>query len=168
MFLIHKQCLPMNIQKRFFCIAVVLFVVFTLCAQQRRLIVWTKDGSQIAFHLNEQPVIKTTLSAVFITTATAVTEYEPGAIDKLTFDSEATNIRTVDNDTELPYRIDGKTVEFLPGAKDLHVSIYRMDGQLLYEINVEANSSFSLSLDELGTGQFILKVNDVIFKVLLQ
>ena len=148
---------------------VLLLTVAILCqsaafADDMVLQVWKSDGQVININLNEEP--KTTYSdgnLVITTTKTTVT-YPLESVRRYTYASASTGIETPKSVSSV-LSSDGETLTFTNLKAGTSIKLYNVAGQLLRTITSGAESSTTVSVSQLPTGVYVVKVNDATYKI---
>jgi len=136
--------------------------------EESYLTIWHKDGSKVIINLEEEPKISYVGENVVIESSATI-EYEFDAIRKMTYGLDSsTDIKRPTNPKEKPFINEGKTITFLPADEDLHVKIALINGMVFKEFTVKKGEPFSLRLEEAPIHIYIIKVNDVTYKIKLR
>jgi|GEM_PF-2675181 len=136
--------------------------------EESYLTIWHKDGSKVILNLAEAPKISYVGDRVVIESSTIV-EYEFKAIRKMTYGIDnSTGIKLPTTPKEKPFVSEGNTITFLPADEDLHVKIALINGMVFKEFTVKKGEPFSLRLEEAPIHIYIIKVNDVTYKIKLR
>jgi len=135
----------------------------TVCAQ--RLVIWQKDGSKVSFNLDEQPKTTFTADNLVITTATSTLNYPLAKIQRYTYEGAALSVRDLKTEgIVISHEGDDIIVKGL--ATGQTVAVYRMDGTQLLTKRSDDSGRLILSLGNLPTGVYMIKVNEITYKFL--
>ncbi len=137
-----------------------------LFAQSQRLVVWLKNGEKVYFELDESP--KTTFDSdnLVITTNTIVVHYPLGEIQRYTYELQSSGIEIASN-TKFSRILqkDGSLIfENFKAGTPIH--LYATDGKLLKELTADGRQNTTVSLDKYPAGVYIVKANQVTYKIM--
>ena len=149
---------------------IMLFPLFCLTAMaddsKTNLVVWQTDGSSVQYDLDECP--KTTFKGdnLIITTTKMSIEYPMAKVARYTFESS----NTVINNPQGHHGITVKQTEnelivcHLPKGKK--ASVYTVDGKLLGSVLSSGQEETILPLRQITAGTFIIKADEITYKIL--
>ena len=145
-------------------------VLFLTCglvghAENLTLVVWQKDGHKVYYQLNEQPKTTFTTNGLVITTHMMEVSYPLSAIQRYTYATTA-GIDKARNNHDVEVSQNGTDVTFTNLKAGSEIRIYGTDGALLDVQSAKENSVSEVSLASYPTGVYILKVNDVTYKIM--
>lgn len=143
-------------------------LTLTAWAQQSRthLIVWAKDGTQVAYALNEQPTITFSETDLQIRTTLIEVNYP---LDKMahfgyeTKDIQA-GLRDITTDEHIA-RFVGESLVFPYLEAGSNVSVYTPQGQLLLNKTITAAGEYAFPLSYLTTGVYLVHANGLTNKI---
>lgn len=132
------------------------------------LVLWQRDGSQVAYNLNDKPDVLFRDGSIVVTSVKYAVEYPFDSILKFTYEGrEWDSIIVVEaEEGKLPFKADGESVLFTAADKDLSVRLVSVDGIMLREFSVAKGSTSAVSLSVLGNGVTLVDVNGVTSKIL--
>ena len=140
----------------------------TAMAQESRthLVVWAKDGSQVAYSLTEQPLITFNDSVMRITTSLIEVNYPLATMACYTFETRAlqTGWRDLKTDEPIAHFV-GESLIFPQLEANTTVAIYSPVGQLLFSRTVSADGEYAFPLSYLNTGVYLIQVQGVTYKI---
>ena len=151
-------------------ILIMLLSLFCLTAMadgsKNNLVVWQKDGSCVLYDLDECP--KTTFIGcnLVITTTKISIEFPMEKVSRYTFDLKTAGI-------ENPQGQKGVTIKQtenelivcnLPRGKK--ASVFSVDGKLLCTVQSTGQEQIPLPLKQFSAGAYIIKTDDITYKVL--
>ena len=130
-----------------------------------KLIIWKNDGSKVMYALDEHPITTFTSEGVTITTNSISVSYPIDNIQKYTYEgiASAIAIPKVDNDILISQKNNEFTFSNLKEGSSIQV--YSVDGLLLHSIIV-AEKNVLVSLDSYPCGVYVIKANNVSYKVI--
>ena len=131
-----------------------------------RLVVWAKDGTKTYFFLSENP--KTTFKGnnLVITSESMSLSYSLDQVLRYTYELVPTGIESISQEktVRISQRDDALTLENLkPGTT---VSLYTVDGKLVMADAAGDSRSVTISLSDRPSGVYIVKANDVTYKMM--
>lgn len=127
------------------------------------LAVCTKDGSKVLYALEEKPKITFTDTELVITTKGVEIVYALSDMNLLIYENgETTGITNLYDDAS--FKLDGNAIVFSKlKAKDI-VSLYSINGTLVFKKMVSQDGEYAVSLNDIETGVYIIKVNGLTYK----
>ena len=130
------------------------------------LVILTKDGSTQTFELAEQPVVTIAGTNLKVVSNTADVTIPLNEIVRYTFfKRNATNIEEVGSVKEsVDYQDGVLTMDGLTAGSV--VNVYAMDGRLVQSATVTQDGTYRHSLSSLARGVYIVKVNNLSYKIL--
>lgn len=152
--------------KILFTIAVLLaLLIDSQTVRAQRLVIWQKDGSKVSFNLDEQPKTTFTADNLVITTATSTLNYPLAKIQRYTYEGAALSVR--DFKTEgIAISHEGNMVMVKGLAIGKTVAVYRMDGTQILTKRSDNSDLLTISLGNLPTGVYMIKVGEITYKFL--
>lgn len=131
-----------------------------------RLIVWAKDGTKTYFDLAENP--KTTFkdNDLVITCESMTVSYPLEQVIRYTYELVSTGVDNISLEKAvcISQCNDALTLKNLkPGT---NVSLYTVDGKLVMAHITGDSRSVTISLSERPKGMYIVKANDVTYKIM--
>lgn len=148
---------------------VLLLAVLCLCssaikADDMVLQVWLADGQTMSINLNEEP--RTTYSdgnLVIMTTKTTVT-FPLEKVKKFTY-RDASNGISQPNVVKAAFSADGETLSFSDLKSGTTILLYNVAGQLLRSVTPDSGNRAVVSVSQLPTGVYVVKMNDATYKI---
>ena len=141
------------------------FVSFTAVAAKStmHLAVCTKDGSKVLYALEEKPKITFTDTELVITTKSVEIAYALSDMNLLTYENgETTGITNLHDNAD--FKLDGNAIVFSKlKAKDI-VSLYSINGTLVFKKTVTVDGEYAVSLNDIETGVYVVSVNGLTYK----
>ena len=127
------------------------------------LAVCTKDGSKVLYALEEKPKITFTDTELVITTKGVEIAYALSDMNLLTYENgETTGITNLYDDAS--FKLDGNAIVFSKlKAKDI-VSLYSINGTLVFKKTVSQDGEYAVSLNNIETGVYVVNVNGLTYK----
>lgn len=129
------------------------------------LIVWSKDGTKVTYALMENPKVRFTESDLIISTNNIEVNYSLENIARFTYElKENTAVRNLKND-EVSFKMNGELLLFSSLKANSTVSIYSLNGTLVFNKTVKSAGDYSYPLSGLNTGVYFVKVNSLTYKI---
>lgn len=133
---------------------------------QSRLVVWAKDGTKTFFDLAENP--KTTFkdNNLIITCESMAISYPLDQVLRYTYELVSTSIESISTEktVHISQHDDVLTLENLKTGTI--VSLYTAEGKLVSAQTTGSNRSVTISLSDHPAGVYIVKANDVTYKMM--
>ena len=151
--------------KKILCLLLLTFISFSavVAKSTMNLAVCTKDGSKVLYALEEKPKITFTDTELVITTKGVEIAYALSDMNLLTYENgETTGITNLYDDTS--FKLDGNAIVFSKlKAKDI-VSLYSINGTLVFKKTVTVDGEYAVSLNDIETGVYVVNVNGLTYK----
>lgn len=142
-----------------------LAVLYSGSSSAQRLVIWQKDGSKVNFDLNERPKTTFTAEDLIITTATAAISYPLAIIQRYTYEGGALSVQNVKADgIRISHKGDNVIVKGLTNGKS--ITVYSIDGKQLKTKRSDGSDCFTLSLANLPLGVYMIKADEITYKIL--
>ncbi len=134
-------------------------------ATAKVLVVTTTDGTETRFKLNQMPLVKVIKPYVVVKANGTEVNFELEKMLSFKYENmpdDPTNIISIDNS-----RDNGReSVNFSKLPANATVSVYSLDGKLLYSHRPTNDKSFALPFNSLQRGVNIVKVNGITYKIM--
>ena len=138
--------------------------------EMKYIIVWDKDGGCISFPLEENPCFKYnfTDSLVSCITTSNTIDLPLKDVCKYTLDTQPVTPTSIeeaaDNDGKMSYKADRI---YLSNFKAYTVAgVYTADGAVVANYKADAEGNLTIPMDNWISGVYIVKVNNVSYKIL--
>ena len=147
----------------------VLLSCFCLSAMadepKTQLVVWAKDGTQVAYALAEKPKVTFTETDLVITANGVEVNYTLENMARFTYeDNSATAITNLQTD-ESSFRLNGESLLFPALKANSTVSVYSLNGTLVFKKTVLQNGEYAFPLSNLNSGVYMVNVNGLTYKI---
>ena len=130
------------------------------------LVVWAKDGSKVAFALSKKPKITFTEVDLQITGQGIDVSY---ALDNMVrFTYEVVNYETAIKDIQtekVNFKLTGESLLFPELKANSTVSIYSLNGTLVFNKTIRMAGEYSFPLSGLNSGVYVVTVNGLTYKI---
>ena len=147
----------------FMILLLALFLSGTVRAQQ--LVIWQKDGTKVIYNLDEQPKTTFTMEDLVITTATTTINYPLARIQRYTYEGGALSIRDAKAES-ISISHDGDLITVKGLASGKSVAVHRVDGIQLLSKRSDGSDRLTLSLENLSSGVYVIKADEITYKFL--
>ena len=133
------------------------------------LVVWSKDGTLVAFKLAEKPKVTFTETDFVITVQGVEVIYPRESLARFTYEDDTvitdiTNLQT----GEYPFKLNGESLLFPALDANSTVSVYSLNGSLIFKKSIHHNGEYALPISNLSTGIYLVKVNGVTYKIVIK
>lgn len=134
---------------------------------QNTLTVFQKDGQTASFGFGEKPVISFTDSSLVVTSTRTQVEYLLSKVQKFVLTEDPTKVNQVQDELRKPVLVLDDYQVNISGAKpDVAVMLLSADGKVLSTYKTDSDGSVTFSISELPVGTYIIRSNDLSFKIL--
>ncbi len=128
------------------------------------LIVCAKDGTKTKYALTEKPVITFSKTDLIVSTKSVNVSYSLENFSHFTYENR--NITSVENILgPSSFNFSGDNLLFTNLSIDTSVSVYNLDGVLLISKLLAKNKNYAISLSDLCSGAYVVKVNKSTYKI---
>ena len=130
------------------------------------LVLWAKNGSIVAFALCDNPKLTFTETDIQITGRNIDVTYALDNMALITYEAEdyVTPIKDIETE-DVSFNLTGESLLFPALKANSKVSIYSLNGTLIFKKSVQADGEYSFPLSNLDIGVYIIKVNGITYKI---
>lgn len=129
------------------------------------LVVWAKDGTKVAYALAEKPKVTFTETDLVITANGVEVNYTLENMARFTYeDNISTAITNLQTD-ESTFKLDGESLLFPTLKANSTVSVYSLNGVLVFKKTVHAAGEYSFPISNLSIGAYLVSVNGLTYKI---
>lgn len=129
------------------------------------LVVWSKDGTQVAYALNEQPVITFSETELLITTSLIQVNYPLDQMAKFNYETRTDQaVRDISTD-ETSFILEEESLLFLNLAPNSKVGLYTASGQVVFSRVITDYGEYAFPVSHLAHGIYIIQVNSLTYKI---
>lgn len=144
---------------------IVLLAIGSCTLMAQTLVIWQKDGSKVYYNLDESPKTTFTPEELVMTTSTAVIKYPLANILRYTYETEATNIGEMKSpNIGIKQNGDELIVVGLPLGKS--ITVFSADGKQLMSKRSDGSNRLTLSLSGLPAGVYVIKAENMTYKLM--
>lgn len=130
-----------------------------------QLVVWAKDGTQVAYALAEKPKVTFTETDLVITANGVEVNYTLENMARFTYeDNTSTAITNLQTD-ESSFKLNGESLLFPALKANSTVSVYSLNGTLVFKKTVSQNGEYAFPLSNLNAGVYMVNVNGLTYKI---
>ena len=150
-----------------FCFVILLLSLFknAIAFESRSyLVVWAKDGTQIAYDFKEKPIVTFSDNYLVITSESSQVSYNLGDYDHFSFENEIpTDISSLDVNGNISIEDDHLV---FPGIKSgTRLKIYTLNGTIIYDKQINVNGNYTLSISNMPKGMYIVAIGKLAYKL---
>lgn len=133
--------------------------------KQTQLVIWSTNGTKVAYALNEKPKVTFEQENLVITVGGVEINYDIVNLARFTYvASDNTAIRDLKTDKSI-FNFDGEQLIFPDLKTDDIVSIYTVGGSLVLRKELSEDGEYGLSLSNLASGTYMVEVNGLTYKI---
>ena len=129
----------------------------------RQLVVWAKDGTKVAFALEERPQITFTETELVITT-NKENHYALENVAKFTYEQIPSGIKNLLNDNPV-FILNGESLLFPSLKTGNTVSVTSPNGTSIFRKTVKSDGEYAFPIDNLQHGVYLVTVNGLTYKI---
>lgn len=129
------------------------------------LIIETKDGNTVAYHLNTRPVVTFELTDLVLTSTDVKVQYPVADVKELRFADGTTAI----NDTkvgDITFSVSGDMISANGLENGSNLEVYSIDGKEIAKASVDATGKAQVNISDLGQGVYVVKAGKKSYKIL--
>lgn len=149
------------------CIMVIILPLL-LSAEKTHLVITAKDGTQVAFVLQERPKVTFSESELHLHTMNLEVSYSLVNMENFKYEKRDMIPSSVINlqGQESVYLLEEDYIVFPVLAKDTEVSLYTINGIMIFSKKVNQSGEYLFPLSHLRSAIYVLKVNDLTYKII--
>ncbi len=154
-------------KKVLLCIMAIILPLL-LSAEKTHLVITAKDGTQVAFALQEQPKVTFVESELHVQSTKLDIVYSLENMANFRYEKReipSTNLTNLQGDG-VPYLLEQDYIVFPALAKDTEVSLYTINGIMIFSKKVNQSGEYLFPLSHLRSAIYVLKVNDLTYKMI--
>lgn len=130
------------------------------------LVVWAKDGAKVAYALTEKPKVTFTETDLVIEVKGMEVCYPLNNMSLFTYEEDnittaITNLKTGDSS----FKFNGESLLFPELKANSYVSIYTLDGILVFNKLIPQDGEYAFPLSNLNAGVYLVKVEGLTYKI---
>ena len=139
-----------------------------LADSQNTLVVKLKNGAETTFFLKDKPNVTFEGTDLKVVSNKETVTFALSDVLRLTYvKKDASGIdETVVDPTEVSY--DGSVLVISQLKQGASVDIYSLDGKLVRQLKAYRSGTYRLSLSELPTGLYLVKADNITYKIMKQ
>ena len=149
--------------KKILLLLLVFSTVSVTYADDWILQIWQNDGNVMNINLNDEPVTTYSEGNLLIRTKNSSITYPLEKVKKYTFVSSS-DIQEI-NGMDASFSQDGETLIFRNLKENTNIEIFTVSGQVVKKINNGKHSKATVSVSNLPIGVYVIKANDLTFKI---
>ena len=142
------------------------FSIFTKAENNpTNLVVWAKDGTKVAYALTEKPKVTFTETDLVITAKGVEVNYSLENMARFTYESnDESAIINLQTDKS-PFKLTGESLLFPALKANSTVSVYSLNGTLVFKKTVRQTGEYAFPLSNLNAGVYMVNVNGLTYKI---
>ena len=137
----------------------------------KQLVVQAKDGTKVSYLLKSYPNISFTENEINISSNDVVITYSVSQTAKFYYETveidQETGLTDIQTE-ETIYRQEGNAIIFSSLKEGSRISMYAINGSLIYSKDNIPSGEYMFSLDNLSTGAYLINVNEITCKIIKQ
>lgn len=148
-----------------------ILLLFCICASaiaedtKTHLVVWAKDGTKVAYALDEKPKVTFTEANLIISAEGVEVNYALDNMDRFTYESNVNSaVRNLKTD-EVSFKLDGESLLFLNMSANSTISLHTLNGTSVFSKTVSTAGEYAFPLSNLTTGVYLVTVNGLTYKI---
>lgn len=129
------------------------------------LIIETKDGNTVAYHLSTRPVVTFELTDLVLTSTDVKVQYPVTDVKELRFADGTTAI----NETkvgDITFSVSGDMISANGLENGSNLEVYSIDGKEIAKASVDATGKAQVNISDLGQGVYVVKAGKKSYKIL--
>lgn len=146
-----------------------LLICFSLVAKAENnptnLVVWAKDGTKVAYALAEKPKVTFTETELIITSNGVEVKYDLENMARFTYEDNTATAITNLQTGNVSFKLNGESLLFPALKANSTVSVYSLNGMLVFKKTVSQNGEYALPLSNLNAGVYMVNVNGLTYKI---
>lgn len=147
---------------------ILLFLLLVLSciiakADDLLLQIWQSDGQVMTINLNEEPKTTYVDGNLVITTTNTTVIYPLEKVKKFTYMS-TDNVDKIEG-MSTKFSQDGESITFTGLKKDTEIMVYSSAGVIVRKVKSGSEKSTTVTVSDLPSGVYIVKVNTITYKI---
>lgn len=134
-------------------------------AEQKMLVITAMDGTMTKYLLEGMPQVRIEKPYLVISSGIASVSMPLENLQHIRYEKATDEATAIGEIKMLDEKNGRERIDFNNLPADAKVSIYTLDGKLLYNLRSSQGRSLSLPLNSLQSGIYLVKVNDVTYKI---
>lgn len=143
--------------------------ISTLCAAKgfTTLVVWAKDGSKVAYLLNDKPVLTFKDGNLVIKAKDITVNYALKQLQRFTFENNQNVANAgLSPKEDIPFLMNTEYLLFPSLEKGSSIFIYSVQGQVVLKKTIAQAGDVSVPIDQLQSGVYLVQVNGITYKIM--
>lgn len=134
-------------------------------AEQKMLVITAMDGTQSKYLLEGTLQVRIEKPYLMVSNGTASIGFPLEKLQHMHYEKATDEATAIGEVKVLDEKAGREHIDFSNLPADAKVSIYTLDGKLLHNLRPTPGKTLSLPLDALQSGIYLVKVNDVTYKI---
>lgn len=136
----------------------------TVKAEGLMLQIWQTDGQVVTIALSDEPVTTYADGKLIVQTKKTTITYPLEKVKRYTYGSEIDGI-SLPGAVKAEFSNNGETLTFTGLKPNTNIWVYTAAGQVARKLNSGKNSKVAVSVSNLPTGVYVVKINDITYKM---
>ena len=128
------------------------------------IVVWAKDGTKVAYALNEKPQIKFLPSYLIVTTGGVEVSYELSKLAHITYSSDDMTVIKDITTERISFELDEESLLFPSLKPQSTVSLCDLNGFVYFSKTIKEGGEYSFPISSLSNGIYLVSVNGLTYK----
>lgn len=150
-----------------------LVLSFFICASvvakadiiSTNLIIWAKNGTKVAYALAEKPKVTFTETDLVIMTKGVEVSYPLESMARFTYEEDSETSVTELKAHDVSFKTNGESLLFPELKANSNVSVCNLNGTLVFQKTIMQNGEYVFPLSNLDAGVYLVKVNNLTYKI---
>ena len=157
------------VMKRFLFLFMLHLSISAFCSAEEftTLVVWAKDGSKVAYLLENKPVLTFEEGNLVIKTKDITIHYVLKQMQRFTFEN-GQNVANTDlsSKEDIPFVMNTEYILFPSLEKGASILIYTVQGQVVVKKTMVQAGDVSVPISQLQSGIYFVQVNGITYKIM--
>lgn len=145
---------------------IALFKKQFVVTEKNHLVVTAKDGTQVAFALQEKPIVTFLDDNLRIQSQMTDVYYSLENMATFTYEKRDISSAVMDLQSDAPFHMQGEDYIVFPALNEnTYVALHTVTGAVLFAQTIRQAGEYGFSLSQLMPAIYILTINDVTYKI---
>lgn len=129
------------------------------------LVIETKDGNTVSYHLKDRPVVTFEATDLVLTVSDVAVKYPVADLKGIHFAGEITSVSNV-KVSDIAFSVSGSEIAANGLAKGEKLEVYTIDGKAVAASVVDAQGAAAVDISGLSTGVYVIKAGKKAYKIM--
>ena len=135
-------------------------------AEPKMLVITATDGTQTKYLLGEMPRVYVEMPYLIISAGSTSVSFPLEQLQQMHYEKAPEELTAIEGIKVKENKREKERIDFSNLPANANVSIYTLDGKLIYNLRPTQEKTLSLPFNSLKSGVYLVKVNDVTYKIL--